>query len=77
MFVAESYKGEVHVFRGITQDGKPEQQSVFATGFKNNFGIAFYPLGKNPKWVYIANTNSVVRFPYSNGDLKAAGRRKK
>ena len=73
MFVAESYKGEVHVFRGITADSKPEQHTVFATGFHNNFGIAWYPLGDNPKWIYIANTNSVVRFPYHNGDLKATG----
>jgi glucose/arabinose dehydrogenase len=73
MFVAESEKGEVHVFRGITQNGKPEQHSVFATGFKNNFGIAWYPLGDNPQWIYIANTDSVVRFPYHNGDLKVSG----
>ncbi|MBV9082953.1 MAG: sorbosone dehydrogenase family protein [Acidobacteriaceae bacterium] len=73
LFVAESYKGQVEVFRGITPDGKPEQQSIFATGLRNNFGIAFYPLGSNPQWVYIGNTNSVVRFPYKSGDLKASG----
>ncbi|MBV8070039.1 MAG: sorbosone dehydrogenase family protein, partial [Acidobacteriaceae bacterium] len=73
LFVAESYKGEVHIFRGIKADGKPEQHAVFATGFKNNFGIAWYPLGDNPQWIYIANTNSVVRIPYHNGDLKASG----
>ncbi|MGA2990701.1 MAG: PQQ-dependent sugar dehydrogenase, partial [Candidatus Korobacteraceae bacterium] len=37
------------------------------------FGIAFYPLGSAPKWVYVANTDSVVRFPYQSGDLKARG----
>jgi glucose/arabinose dehydrogenase len=30
-------------------------------------------VGKNPQWIYIGNTNSVVRFPYKNGDLKASG----
>ncbi len=73
MFVAESYAGQVEVFRGITKDGKPEQKSTFASHLHNNFGIAFYPLGKNPQWVYIANTDSVVRFPYHNGDLTASG----
>jgi glucose/arabinose dehydrogenase len=73
LFVAESRAGQVEVFRGITADGKPEQRSVFATGLKNNFGIAFYPLGKNPEWVYFANTNSVIRYKYHNGDLKASG----
>jgi glucose/arabinose dehydrogenase len=72
-FVAESGKGEIKVFRGFTKDGKPEQSAVFATGLKRPFGIAFYPPGDDPKWVYVANTGSVVRFPYKNGDLKATG----
>lgn len=71
-FVAETSKDEIHVFRGITADGKPEMTSVFATGLNKPFGIAFYPQGPNPKWVYIGNLDSVVRFPYKNGDLKAS-----
>ncbi|MGA8027936.1 MAG: PQQ-dependent sugar dehydrogenase, partial [Bryobacteraceae bacterium] len=73
LFVAETHGNQIDVFRGITQDGKPEQKSTFATGLSQPFGIAFYPLGKNPQWIYIGNTNSVVRFPYHNGDLKAGG----
>ena len=75
LFVSDSNAGKVEVFRGITKDGKPEQRSVFATGLKYTFGIAFYPLGANPEWVYFANTGSVVRYPYHNGDLRAAGER--
>ena len=73
MFVAENHSGKVLVFRGITSDGKAKQTSTFATGLKSNFGIAFYPLGDDPKWVYVGNTGSVVRFPYKKGDLKASG----
>jgi glucose/arabinose dehydrogenase len=73
MFVAENRLGQVLVFRGITNDGKPQKKEVFGTGLRNNFGIAFYPLGDNPQYIYIGNTNSVVRFPYHNGDLKATG----
>lgn len=73
LFVALSYKNEVMVFRGVDAQGKPKQVSTFATGLSQPFGIAFYPLGPNPKWVYIGNTDSVVRFPYRNGDLKARG----
>jgi glucose/arabinose dehydrogenase len=72
-FVAESRAGQLRVFRGRGKDGKPEHVSVFATGLKQPFGIAFYPSGSNPQWVYVGNTNSVVRFPYRNGDLKASG----
>ena len=35
------------------------------------FGIAFYPPGDDPQWIYVANNNSVVRLPYRVGDLKA------
>jgi glucose/arabinose dehydrogenase len=47
---------------------------VYATGLAQPFGLAFYPLGPNPAYLYVANTNSVVRFPYHNGDLQAAGK---
>ncbi len=51
--------------------GEPQRTSVFATGLQRPFGIAFYPPGADPQWVYVANTDSVVRFPYKNGDLNA------
>lgn len=73
IFLAESRAGRIRVFRGITPDGKPEQTQIFATGLKRPYGIAFYPPGQNPQWVYIGNTNSVVRFPYHNGDMNARG----
>ena len=73
LFVAESRPGRIKVFRGITKDGKPEKVEIFAAGLRQPFGIAFYPLGPNPKYVYVANTDSVVRFPYENGDLEARG----
>ena len=73
VFLAESDAGEIKIFRGLTSDGKPEQTQVFASGLNKPFGIAFYPPGPNPEWVYVGNTDSVVRFPYRNGDLKARG----
>jgi hypothetical protein len=30
-------------------------------------------LGDDPQWIYVANNNSIVRFPYRSGDLKARG----
>ena len=71
IFVVETRVGTVRVFRGISADGKPHESSVFATGFHEPYGMVFYPLGKNPKWLYVANTDSVVRYAYRNGDLKA------
>ena len=76
-FVAQSHDGNIKVFRGITADGKPQQTSVFATGLKSPYGIAFYPPGPNPQYVYIGDTDAVLRFPYHNGDLKATGQPQK
>jgi glucose/arabinose dehydrogenase len=73
IFLAESEAGRIRVFRGITADGKPEQTAVFASGLRRPYGIAFYPPGPDPEWVYIGDTNEVIRFPYHNGDLKASG----
>jgi glucose/arabinose dehydrogenase len=73
IFLAESDPGRIHVFRGMTSDGKPEQMQVFASGLKRPYGIAFYPPGPDPQWIYVGNTNEVIRFPYRNGDLKASG----
>lgn len=74
IFLAESQSGKVRVFRGFKSDGQAEKAEVFATGFNRPYGIAFYPPGKNPQWVYIGNTDSIVRLPYKNGDLKATGK---
>ena len=73
LFLAESDPGRIRVLRGPTSDGKVENIQVFADGLTLPYGIAFYPPGPNPQYVYVGNTNSVVRFPYQNGDLKARG----
>lgn len=73
LFVAMSKTNEIMVFRGVGADGKPKQVEKFADGLSQPFGIAFYPSGPDPKWIYVGNTDSVVRFPYKNGDMKARG----
>ena len=73
IFLAEMKAGDVKVFRGITADGHPQQTEVFARGLAQPFGIAFYPPGPDPEWIYIGNTDAVVRFPYKKGDLHASG----
>lgn len=72
IFLAESEPGRIRVFRGMTSDGKPEQMQIFASGLKRPYGIAFYPPGPDPQWIYVGNTNEVIRFPYHNGDMKAS-----
>jgi glucose/arabinose dehydrogenase len=71
LFLADSQAGIVFVLRGAGPDGKAQTVSQFATGLDHPFGIAFYP-AQNPKYVYVGNATTIVRFPYHAGDLKAS-----
>jgi len=73
LFLAESASGKIKIFRGVDAKGNPKQASLFAEGLHQPFGIAFYPSGDHPQWVYIGDTDAIVRFPYKNGDLTASG----
>jgi glucose/arabinose dehydrogenase len=72
IFVAETSAGRIRVLRAADGATKPTSNQIFASGLHEPFGIAFFPSGDNPQWVYVANTDSVVRFPYRAGDLKAS-----
>jgi glucose/arabinose dehydrogenase len=75
LFVAESKANAVRVIRMAPGSAKPSVNQVFASaGLIQPYGIAFYPPGPQPRWVYIANSDGLVRVPYKNGDLKASAR---
>jgi glucose/arabinose dehydrogenase/cytochrome c2 len=75
LFVAESEAGRVRVIR--VKDGAgaagPETLQTFADQLDRPFGIAFYPPGPSPRFVYVAQNNAVVRYAYGSGDLHARG----
>jgi glucose/arabinose dehydrogenase len=74
LFFVDSASNSIHVLRVPSGTASPTKNEVFASGLTQPFGIAFYPLGPNPEWVYVANSDGVVRFPYKNGDLIATGK---
>jgi glucose/arabinose dehydrogenase len=74
VFVAETSPGRIRVLRPSEDGTKVAANEIFAGGLNRPFGIAFFPNGDDPQWVYVANTDSVVRFPYRAGDLKASGK---
>ena len=75
LFLAESRPGRVRVLRAKEGAARPDVNEVFASGLDRPFGVAFYPPGPEPQFVYVAETGAVVRFPYKNGDTKARGQR--
>lgn len=74
LFVADSKANQVRILRDADSDGKPELDEVFLDGLNQPFGIAFYPLGPNPEYIYVANTDAVLRWPYKNGQTKVEGK---
>ncbi len=74
IFVTESRANQIKVLRDTKGSGKPDVVEIFAERDLNKpFGIAFYPPGNDPQFLFVANTDGVIRFPYRNGDLKASG----
>src|SRR5262245_58410418 len=68
VFVTDSQAGTVLVLRDEDKDGKAETRYEFASGLKQPFGLAF-----SEKWLYVGNTDAVVRFAYAPGQTAATG----
>jgi glucose/arabinose dehydrogenase len=73
IFVAETGAGRIRILRGASGDSKSISE-IFASELNQPFGITFFPSGDKPQWVYVANTDSVIRFSYALGDTKASGK---
>ena len=71
IFLSDAAKGQITVLRANGE--KAEMAGVFASDLSRPYGMALWPAGANPQYLYVANVNSVVRFPYSVGDVKAKG----
>jgi glucose/arabinose dehydrogenase len=63
--------GRIRIIRAGSPPGTPPE--VFAEGLDRPFGMAFYPAGPNPRYLYVGMTTQIVRFPYHVGDVKASG----
>ncbi len=73
IFISETRQGRLRILRAADGAEAPSENKIFVDKLPGPFGIAFYPAGPDPRWLYVANLNSVVRFPYHNGDLAATG----
>ncbi|PNY79879.1 PQQ-dependent sugar dehydrogenase [Deinococcus koreensis] len=66
LFVSDTQSGEVSVLPDRDRSGQPDSRQVYAAGLYKPHGLAFHG-----GYLYVANTDGVVRFPYRDGDLKA------
>jgi len=66
VFVAESQPNRLTLLRDSNNDGKVDERFVFATGLNRPFGLALWQ-----DYLYVGNTNGIVRFKYKAGQTKA------
>ncbi len=71
VFLAETGAGRILMFRA-TADGKAPKPTPFVGGLRQPYGIAFYPPGPDPKFIYVAESHRVIRYPYRNGDVQTS-----
>ena len=69
IFVAESKAGRIRVLHVDASGGV--LSDIFVDGLNLPFGIAFYPSGADPRFVYVGDTDGVIRIPYRSGDRAA------
>ncbi len=68
VFVSDAGTGKIIMLRDADKDGSAEQRFTFAENLNLPFGMAFLE-----NYLYVANTDSVVRFAYKTGQTKAEG----
>jgi glucose/arabinose dehydrogenase len=73
LFLSESTGGRVRVLRFAPGQTAPVRNEVFAAGLDKPYGIAFYPPGPDPAYVYVATRGSLLRYPYRSGEFKPSG----
>ena len=71
IFIAEAGAGQIRVLRPGSGLAEPQRTAVFATQLNQPYGMAFYPAGRHPRWLYVGDTDAILRFRYRDGDLRA------
>jgi glucose/arabinose dehydrogenase/cytochrome c2 len=71
VFVTEMRGGRVSVLHPAKDGRSSATVDVFAAGLDRPFGIAFYPNADNPTWLYVAETNRIIRFAFKKGDVES------
>ncbi len=72
IFLAEMEQGAILVLRD-NGPGKPATVTTYAEGLDEPFGLAFYPPGSDPWYLYVGTIGAVLRFAYRKGEVAARG----
>jgi glucose/arabinose dehydrogenase/cytochrome c2 len=73
VLLSETQSNKIVVMRPSADGTKAQQITTYAQGLVLPHGMAFYPNARDPQWLYVAETNRVVRYAYKTGDTTASG----
>jgi glucose/arabinose dehydrogenase len=72
IFLADSGVGKIYILRDPQHTGGAQERQEFATGLNRPFGIAFHE-----GYVYVGDTDALLRFPYDAKTSKRTGEAEK
>ena len=68
VLVTEPRANRISILRDSNNDGRVDERFVFGTGLTRPFGLAFWR-----DYLYVGNSDSIVRFRYKSGQTTAEG----
>jgi hypothetical protein len=70
ILITEYMSGRVSVMHPSTDGTHAASVEVYAAGLRQPFGLTFYPNAEHPQWLYVGETNRVIRYAFRTGDVK-------
>lgn len=74
----DNKKGKVYILENFDKESKKfKKVTVWKDKLRNPNSVQFYEDENGKDWLYLALTDSLVRYPYSDGELKPSGKGEK
>ena len=67
ILLSETQANKIVVMHPSADGTHAQQITTYAQGLVLPHGMAFYPNAQHPKWLYVAETNRLVRYAYQAG----------
>lgn len=76
--LTDNKRGKVYILENFDEATKQfEKVTVWKDKLRNPNSVEFYTDKNGKNWLYLAVTDSLVRYPYKNGELKPSGKPEK
>jgi glucose/arabinose dehydrogenase/cytochrome c2 len=73
ILVTEMEGGRVSVLHPSADGSHAAGRDVFAGDLSQPYGLALYPDSSHPEWLYVSETNRVLRYRFHTGEVHAQG----